>query len=175
MKKHSHDAEPNILETVDQFIAAVRWGDWRQVLVYRRQHGGHTYICLRTWNRHRSSRFWYPSLRGFVIPLANAINLANAIRDAAEGVVRRKPNWLVKRERFEDGRVEWMRQLDAPLGCLPGCCEPVRYRLRPRCVQSALHPTGSQFLPFSQSPSSESSPCSVTCISCSITSVARLW
>ena len=73
------------LETEDTFIAAVPWGEWRQVLVFRREHGGKSYVRLRTWNKHRTKHVWYPTERFFVVPLAGAKALADAISAAARG------------------------------------------------------------------------------------------
>ncbi len=75
-------------------MAAVPWGEWRTVLVYRRQYQGRTFIRLRTWNKHRKLLVWYPSDRFFVIPIDNAAALADAIRAAAEGVTNPSPDRL---------------------------------------------------------------------------------
>ena len=93
---------PSILETRDTFIAAVPWGTARQVLVYRREHGGRTYIRLRTWNRHRKLNIWYPTKRYFVIPEADADDLIDAIGNAAWDEPGEKPDWLVEREQVEE-------------------------------------------------------------------------
>ena len=90
-----------ILDTVDQFIAAVPWGKWRTVLVYLRKHGGRSWIRLRTWNKHRKKLVWYPTKRYFVIPIEDADSLANAIRAAVRRNPSPKPDWLVRRERLE--------------------------------------------------------------------------
>ena len=105
----------DILATADTFIAAVPWGKWRTVLVFRREHGGRTYIRLRTWNRHRAKRVWYPTDRFFVIPVEDADNLAEAIRAAARGEAKRKmPAWYRARERADLERYEDLQDLDAP-------------------------------------------------------------
>jgi hypothetical protein len=96
----------SILETVDEFVACVPWGNWRAVTVYRRHHGGREWVRLRTWNQHRDKHVWYPSKRFFVIPLANAEDLADAIRSAATGGSTDKPDWLVQREQAETRRIE---------------------------------------------------------------------
>lgn len=99
--KQADTETTSILETVDEFVASVPWGKWRAVLVYRRKHGGRGWVRLRTWNKHRHKHVWYPSKRFFVIPMADAENLANAIRSAATGESTDKPDWLVQREEHE--------------------------------------------------------------------------
>ena len=101
-----HATKPSILKTVDKFITAVPWGggDCCCVLVYRREHGGRTYIRLRTWNRHRTKLVWYPSKRFFVIPIENAKALADALRRATAGWQDEKPDWLVEREEGDEER-----------------------------------------------------------------------
>ena len=89
---------PSILETVDEFIAAVTWDDHRTVTVHRRRHGGRTYVRLRTWNCHLVLGVWYPSPRYFVIPLEHAEELARAILSAARWEPQPKPNWLIEHE-----------------------------------------------------------------------------
>jgi len=98
----------NILETIDTFVTDVTWGggDWRCVLVYRREHGGRTYIRLRTWNKHRTKLVWYPSKRFFVIPIENAKTLADALSAAAAGWSDEKPDWLVAREEGEQEKLD---------------------------------------------------------------------
>ena len=49
---------------------------------------------------------WYPSKRFFVIPMADAVNLAEAIRSAATGESEEKPDWLIQRENAEARRIE---------------------------------------------------------------------
>ncbi len=94
----------SILKTVDEFMAAVPWDEWRTVLVNRRQHGGRTYVRLRTWNNHRRLHVWYPSKRSFIIPIGNAKWLSDAIRDAAAGQASPKPEWLTSCEIEEEKR-----------------------------------------------------------------------
>ena len=103
---NTETTRPSILQTVDEFVASVPWGRWRAVLVYRRRHGGRQWVRLRTWNKHRHKHVWYPSKRFFVIPLADAEILADAIRSAATGESTGKPDWLIERERAETGRIE---------------------------------------------------------------------
>lgn len=78
---------PSILETHDTLVGALDWGrgNQRKVLVYRREHGGREFVRLRTFNRHRSRGCWYPTSRGFVIPMENAFDLSDAIDTAAMG------------------------------------------------------------------------------------------
>ena len=102
-------SKPSILQTEDEFVSAVPWGKWRAVLVYRRRHGGREWVRLRTWNKHRHKHVWYPSKRFFVIPIADAENLADAIRSAAPGGSVEKPDWLIRREQAEARRVERLR------------------------------------------------------------------
>jgi len=104
--KQADTETTNILETVDEFVACVPWGNWRAVMVYRRQHGGREWVRLRTWNKHRKKQVWYPSKRFFVIPMADAENPADAIRSAATGGSTDKPDWLVQREQAETKRIE---------------------------------------------------------------------
>lgn len=104
--KHTDTEEKSILETVDEFVACVPWGNWRAVTVYRRQHGGREWVRLRTWNKHRHKHVWYPSKRFFVIPMDDAENLADAIRSAATGGSSDKPDWLIQREEAETKRIE---------------------------------------------------------------------
>jgi len=104
----------SILMTTDTFIAAVPWGDWRQVLVFRREHGGRTYIRVRTWNRHRKKRVWYPTKRFYVIPVADAEALAEAIKAAAQNApLAKKPNWYAAREMSDRQRYEKLLATDA--------------------------------------------------------------
>ena len=110
--------KPGILETVDEFMAAVPWDEWRTVLVYRRQHGGRTYIRLRTWNKHRRFGSWYPSDRFFIIPIGNAGLLADAIQAAAEGRPGKKPDWLKAREKSGVDELDW-----PGLGTPPGASD----------------------------------------------------
>ena len=83
-EKHSPCSTP-VLDTTDELVAAVPWGRWRSVLVYRRQHAGRTWVRLRTFNKHRTKGCWYPSPRYFVVPLDCAAALAQAINAAARG------------------------------------------------------------------------------------------
>lgn len=109
-----HSDKRSILETVDTFIAAVPWGTARTVLVYRREHGGRTYIRLRTWNRHRELGVWYPTKRYFVIPEADAGDLIYALEDAVADCPQVKPDWLVARERVEESVLRSLAGADIP-------------------------------------------------------------
>ena len=105
----------SILKTEDTFIAAVPWGDWRRVLVFRREHGGRTYVRVRTWNRHRTKRVWYPTNRFYVIPVEEAEALAEAIKAAAQNApLAKKPKWYAARELADRERYEESLDTDAP-------------------------------------------------------------
>ncbi len=95
------EKKPNPLITSDKFVAAVPWDDWRTVLLHHRQHGGYEYIRFRTWNLHRTKLVWYPTKRGFVIPVQNATALADALLAGANGDFQAKPDWFVEHERVE--------------------------------------------------------------------------
>ena len=94
----------SIFETVDTFISSVQWSDNRAVLVHRREHGGRTYVRFRTWNRHKTKNVWYPTKRGFIVPVGNAEPLANALRAGADGVEGSKTDWFLAWEREEAER-----------------------------------------------------------------------
>ena len=94
----------SIFETVDTFINSVQWSDDRAVLVHRREHGGRTYVRFRTWNRHKTKNVWYPTKRGFIVPVNKAEPLAEALRAGADGVEGSKPGWFLAWEREEDER-----------------------------------------------------------------------
>ena len=114
-RKSKRDREIDILSTTDDFMAAVPWGEHRKVLVFRRQPGGLPYVRLRTWNRHRDREFWYPTKRFFVIPEQSAIDLADAIRAAAEDrPLHEKPEWYAAREAADEERYEDLLDEDAP-------------------------------------------------------------
>ena len=112
--KGTDDRAPSVLDTVDEFVRIVPWGRRRVVFVFRRHHAGRTFIRLRTWNRHRAKRVWYPTKRSFVIPIDHADALARAIQAAARGETGRKPGWLVRRELAERQRLEWLETMQAP-------------------------------------------------------------
>ena len=110
----NNGVQANVLETVDEFVRCVPWGEHRGVLIYRRQHGGRSYVRLRTWNQHRTKLVWYPTKRSFVIPIDHAEALARALQAAARGETGRKPGWLVRRELAERQRLEWLETMQAP-------------------------------------------------------------
>lgn len=115
MVVNTNVTKPSILDTVDDFIAAVPWGKRSVVLVHRRQHGGRSGIRLRTWNRHRTKNVWYPTKRGFVILAEKAEDLMDAIDAAAEGEpLTAKPDWLIAREEAEEEALGRMADLDVP-------------------------------------------------------------
>lgn len=119
MSANRDRAKPDILSTFDTFIGAVPWGEWRMVLVFRREHGGRTYVRLRTWNRHRTRDFWYPTKRFFVVPVEHADALADAIKAAARGVpIEEKPAWYKARERVDQKRYRLHTELEAPKAVL---------------------------------------------------------
>ncbi len=53
MEAQPLDLGASILATIDEFVWEVPWGSRRSVLVFRRQHGGRTYLRFRTWNCHQ--------------------------------------------------------------------------------------------------------------------------
>ena len=124
----NNGVQANVLETVDEFVRCVPWGEHRGVLIYRRQHGGRSYVRLRTWNQHRTKLVWYPTKRFFVIPIENAEQLADAFRAAVGGESEPKPEWLVAREQGETRRVAWLEDVEAP----PEVVERARQILRRR-------------------------------------------
>ena len=132
MPQNESIPKPNILHTVDEFIAMVPWDDWRAVLIYRRQHGGRTYVRLRTWNQHRKKLVWYPTKRSFVIPIKNAKSLADALNAAARGDPSPKPDWLIAREEAEPRRLEWVKKMKAPAKVIKYTQEVLRRRRRRR-------------------------------------------
>ena len=127
---HIHSA--SIFQTIDEFMAAVPWDEWRTVLVYHRVHGGRAYIRIRTWNRHREKEVWYPTDRSFIIPVGNAEALATALRAAARQRATPKPDWLVAREEAENGKLEWMEDMQAPDDVLANARRKLRRRRRRR-------------------------------------------
>ncbi len=103
------------LVTTDTFIASVPWGEWRQVLVFRREHGGRTYVRLRTWNKHRTRHVWYPTKRFYVVPVEGAGILADAIKAAERGeALEAKPAWYAAREEADQEHYERLLELNAP-------------------------------------------------------------
>jgi hypothetical protein len=113
----THPAQkPSILKTVDQFITEVPWSSASAVLVHRRLHGGRVYVYIRKWNRHRTKGVWYPTKRGFVIPLDDAEDLAYGIQAAARGHATEKPDWLLDWEEEEAERLGSAEESTVPEG-----------------------------------------------------------
>ena len=100
---------PNTFVTEDEFVAEVPWDYRRSVLVIRRQLKGGTFVRFRTWNLHQTKDVWYPTKRGFVIPIDDAEPLADALRAAANGETVAKPEWLVDYEREEEERLKHVK------------------------------------------------------------------
>ncbi|UCE58256.1 MAG: hypothetical protein JSU63_12525 [Phycisphaerales bacterium] len=100
MPKKPKAEKRTILDTVKTFIKAVPFGrgNWRTVIVESNEHGGRRFIHLRTFNKHRTKLAWYPTRRFFTIPIENARDLSEALRDAAAGWTSEKPDWLVERD-----------------------------------------------------------------------------
>lgn len=104
---------PRPRQNRDEFVAAIPWGNSRTVLVHRRVWGGREYVRLRTWNRHVKKNVWYPTKRGYVIPIAEAEDLADAIYVGASGnPVGTKPAWLIAREEEEDDALKRLENMD---------------------------------------------------------------
>ncbi len=95
-----------IWQTVDTYIDSVEWGGNRAVLVHHREHGGREYVRFRTWNRHKTKGVWYPTRRGFIVPVGNAEPLADALRAGADGVEGAKPDWFLAWEEEECERTK---------------------------------------------------------------------
>ncbi len=94
--------KPNILDTVDTFMGCVPQGSDRAVLIYRRQHAGREYVRFRVWHRHKKLGKFYPDKRRkFVVSLEHALDLGQAIIQAASGKSHEKPSWLIQYERNE--------------------------------------------------------------------------
>ena len=117
-EEHKRELASRFGPTTDTFMAAVPWGESRTVLVHRRIHGHREYVRLRTWNRHRTKRVWYPSKRFFIIPVQSAEALGEAILRAVEGLAEDKPDWLVEREVAEDEQLERMAELGISAGTI---------------------------------------------------------
>jgi len=102
--------------TVDRFIAAVPVDDNRVILVYRREHGGRSFVRWRVFHRHRRSGLWYPDKRrAFVVPLAACEALAAAIAAGATGrAVTPEPPWLTALDAGRDYKLRRMDELSAP-------------------------------------------------------------
>ena len=96
-----------IWQTVDTFVDCVEWGENKAVLVHHRLHGGREYVRFRTWNRHKEKGVWYPTKRGFIVPVGNAEPLADALKAGADGVAGAKPDWFLAWELEEEERSEF--------------------------------------------------------------------
>ena len=71
--------------TRDRFVACIPWNENSAVLVHQRERGRRFYVRFRTWNRHQTKGCWYPTKRGFIIPLQRAEALADSLADALKG------------------------------------------------------------------------------------------
>ena len=109
--------KPNdILKTTDVFIDCVDWDhENRALIVHRRSHGGREFVRVRIWNRHQTSRYWYPSRKAFVVPVSQVESLIKALGAAADGKTRGdKPYWFAAREALDEERYENLLDLNAP-------------------------------------------------------------
>ena len=93
-----------IWQTVDTYIDCVEWGENRAVLVHHREHGGRDFVRFRAWNKHKDLGVWYPTRRGFIVPVGNAERLAAALKAGADGVKGSKPEWFLAWEREDNER-----------------------------------------------------------------------
>ena len=79
----------------------------RAVLVQRRHHAGPTLLRLRTFNKHRTKGYWYPSPRFLVVPLDCAAGLAEAIAaGASDKRLVPEPEWYADFERQYAARTQ---------------------------------------------------------------------
>lgn len=85
-----------IFGTYNDFVREVPLDDWRSILVHRREHGHREFIRIRTWNQHRLWGAWYPTKRTFVIPIDEAMALADAIYAGVVGEFSEEPEWVSK-------------------------------------------------------------------------------
>ena len=100
MKKADLSKKPEVLRTVDTFLAAVPWTKRRTVIIYLREHGGRRYVRLRTFNKHRTKGCWYPAPRFYTVPIERAAALGEAIIAASKGEpFGPQPEWW---EEFEE-------------------------------------------------------------------------
>ena len=90
--------------TRDQFVRAIPWNENSAVLVHLRERGRRFYVRFRVWNRHQKKGCWYPTKRGFIIPLQRAEALADSLLDAVNGRTSEKPGWLLGWEEEERKR-----------------------------------------------------------------------
>ena len=82
--------------TREHFVACIPWNENSAVLVHQRERGRRFYVRFRTWNRHQTKGVWYPTKRGFIIPLQRAEALAESLVDAVKGRMSEKPEWLLE-------------------------------------------------------------------------------
>lgn len=87
--------------TDDTFVDTIPLSEHRAIVVTRRALARGTYASFRTWNRHREKFCWYPTKRGFVLPIQSAEPLATALLIASQGAIGQKPEWLLA---FEETR-----------------------------------------------------------------------
>ena len=73
-------------------------GLWKSCVVCGRRF----YVRFRVWNRHQKKGCWYPTKRGFIIPLQRAEALADSLLDAVNGRTSEKPGWLLGWEEEEE-------------------------------------------------------------------------
>ena len=94
MNKPELSKKPEVLKTVDTFLAAVPWTKRRTIIIYLREHGGRRYVRMRTFNKHRKKGCWYPTKRVYMVPLECAAELGEAIIAASKGEpFGRQPEW----------------------------------------------------------------------------------
>ena len=105
MKNVDLSKPPAVLETVDTFLGAVPWTEWRTVIIYLREHGGRRYVRLRTFNKQREKGYWYPGKRYYMVPIESAAALGKAIIAASKGrPFGDQPEWWAD---FEAQYQEW--------------------------------------------------------------------
>ena len=104
MKKVDLSKPPAVLETVDTFLAAVPWTTHRTVIIYLREHGSRRYVRLRTFLKHQVKNVWYPSRRFYMVPIAAAPALGQAIIAASAGEPFGEPPewWAEFEEQYAD-------------------------------------------------------------------------
>lgn len=97
---------------IDTFMDCVSWTKNRMVIIYHRLHAGKEYIRLRTFHRHQVKGCWYPAQRFYMIPLASARELGNAIIAAGRGKSSPMPEWYADFEKQYNERA-WQKQDDS--------------------------------------------------------------
>ena len=90
-------------EFKDELMGHVEWGDNRQVLVFRRDYAGNSYIRVRVFNKHRQRSCFYPSPRAFQVGLESAFELGQIIARAAQCRESNPPPewWAEFQEQYE--------------------------------------------------------------------------